>query len=78
MSFWQILGRFAVSDAGETLQKLSDTTSVSSDGTTYTKTGRPPLGQMGLPTPRWEARLGLAQKINLNLANEVKKRIHHV
>ncbi len=39
MSFWQILGRFAVSDTGETLQKLLATTSVSSDGTTYTKMG---------------------------------------
>lgn len=24
MSFWQILGRFAVSDTGETLQRVSD------------------------------------------------------
>ena len=32
MSFWQILGRLAVSDQGETIQQLSDTTSVSSDG----------------------------------------------
>ena len=39
MSFWQILGRFVVSDTGETLQKVSDTTSVSSEGTTYTKIG---------------------------------------
>lgn len=28
MSFWQILGRFALSDTGETLQKVSDTTIV--------------------------------------------------
>lgn len=42
MSFWEILGRFAVSDAGETLQKVSDTTGVSSDGTTYKKMGQPP------------------------------------
>ena len=53
MSFWQILGRFAVSDKGETLQKISDTTSVSSDGTTYTRMGRPLLGRMGLCSPRW-------------------------
>jgi hypothetical protein len=44
MSFWQILGRFAVSDTGETLQKVSDTTSVSSDGTTYTKMGSNTVG----------------------------------
>lgn len=47
MSFWQILGRLAVSDTGETLQKLSDTTSVSSDGTTYTKVGSTNIGSDG-------------------------------
>lgn len=47
MSFWQILGRFAVSDTGETLQKLSDTTSVLSDGTTYTKMGSTTVGSDG-------------------------------
>ena len=47
MSFWQILGRFAVSDTGETLQKLSDTTSVTSDGTTYTKMGSTTVGSDG-------------------------------
>ena len=47
MSFWQILGRFAVSDSGETLQKVSDATSVSSDGTTYTKMGSTTFGSDG-------------------------------
>jgi hypothetical protein len=47
MSFWQILGRFVVSDTGETLQKISDTTSVSSDGTTYTKMGSTTVGSDG-------------------------------
>jgi len=47
MSFWQILGRFAVSDTGETLQKVSDTTSVASDGTTYTKMGSTTVGSDG-------------------------------
>lgn len=47
MSFWQILGQFAVSDKGETLQKLSDTTSVSSDGTTYTRMGSTTVGSDG-------------------------------
>jgi len=47
MSFWQILGRFAVSDTGETLQRVSDTTSVSSDGTTYTKMGSTTVGSDG-------------------------------
>ncbi len=47
MSFWQILGRLAVSDTGETLEKVSDTTSVSSDGTTYTKMGATTVGSDG-------------------------------
>ena len=47
MSFWQILGRLAVSDTGETLQKVSDTTSISSDGTTYTKMGSTTVGSDG-------------------------------
>ena len=65
MSFWQILGRFAVSDSGETLQKVSDTTSVSSDGTTYTKMGSTTFGsdgsvftQMGSFRPDGSTRLG--------------------
>ena len=47
MSFWQILGRFAVSDKGETLQKISNTTSVASDGTTYTRMGSTTVGSDG-------------------------------
>ena len=47
MSFWQILGRFAFSDQGETIQKVSDTTSVSSDGTTYTRMGSTTVGSDG-------------------------------
>ena len=47
MSFWNIFGRFAVSDTGETIQKVSDTTSVSSDGTTYTKVGSTTVGSDG-------------------------------
>ncbi len=47
MSFWHILGRFAVSDTGETLHKVSDTTSVSSDGTTHTKMGSTTVGSDG-------------------------------
>ncbi len=60
MSFWQILGRFAVTDTGETLQKLSDTTSVSSDGTTYTNWVRPPLGLTGLFSLRWAVSVPMA------------------
>ena len=47
MSFWQILGRLAVSDTGESIQKLSDTTSVSSAGTTYTRMGLTTVGSDG-------------------------------
>lgn len=47
MSFWNIFGRFAVSDTGETIQKVSDTTSISSDGTTYTKMGSTTVGSNG-------------------------------
>ncbi len=47
MSFWNIFGRFAVSDTGETIQKVSDTTSISSDGTTYTKIGSTTVGSDG-------------------------------
>ena len=47
MSFWNIFGRFAVSDTGEAIQKVSDTTSISSDGTTYTKMGSTTVGSDG-------------------------------
>ena len=47
MSFWNIFGRFATSDTGETIQKISDTTSISSDGTTYTKMGSTTVGSDG-------------------------------
>jgi hypothetical protein len=47
MSFWHILGRFAVSDKGETIQRVSDTTSVSSEGTTYTRLGSTTVGSDG-------------------------------
>ena len=47
MSIWQILGRLAVSSEGETIQQISDTTSVSSDGTTYTRMGPTTVGSDG-------------------------------
>jgi hypothetical protein len=47
MSFWQILGRLAVSDQGETIQQVSNTTSISSDGTTYTRIGSTTVGSDG-------------------------------
>jgi hypothetical protein len=47
MSFWQILGSFAFSDKGVTIQKVSDTTSISSDGVTYTSIGSTTVGSDG-------------------------------
>ena len=47
MSLWQIFGRRAVSDEGDTIQRVSDTTSVSSNGTTYTKMGSITVGSDG-------------------------------
>jgi len=44
MSFWNFLGRMAISDEGETIQRISDTTSVSSTGTTYTTMGNNTYG----------------------------------
>jgi hypothetical protein len=35
MAFWQIFGKSAVSDQGETIQRLGDSTSVSSKGTVF-------------------------------------------
>jgi len=39
MGIWNIFGRFAASDQGETIHKVSETTSVSSNGTVYTTMG---------------------------------------
>lgn len=47
MSFWNIFGKMAVSNDGETVQKLSDTFSVSSEGVTYTKMGNTTFGSDG-------------------------------
>ena len=65
MSFWQILGRLAVSSEGETIQRVSDTTSVSSNGTIYTRMGPNTVGsdgsmftQMGSSSSDGSARMG--------------------
>ena len=47
MSFWQILGKIAVSDNGKTIHRVSDTTSVSSEGTTYTSMESSTVGSDG-------------------------------
>jgi len=47
MSFWNFFGRMAISDEGETIQRISASTSISSDGTTYTKMGNTTVGSDG-------------------------------
>jgi hypothetical protein len=47
MSFWQILGNFAHSDSGETVHKISDTLSISTEGTSYTTMGLTTVGSDG-------------------------------
>ena len=65
MSIWQILGRLAVSNEGETIQRISDTTSVSSDGTTYTRMGSTTVGSDGsMFTQMGSAATGLGAVFN--------------
>ncbi len=47
MAFWQIFGKSAVSDQGETIQRLGDSTSVSSKGTVFSHMGSTTLGSDG-------------------------------
>ena len=47
MAFWQIFGKSAVSDPGETVQRLGDSTSVSSKGTIFTHMGSTTVGSDG-------------------------------
>ena len=47
MSFWNIFSRVAVSDEGETITHMSDSISVSSNGTTYTRMGANTVGSDG-------------------------------
>lgn len=47
MSFWNFLGRLAVSDEGETIERISATTRVSSNGTNYTTMGNNTFGSDG-------------------------------
>ena len=47
MSFWQIMGRLAVSSDGRTINKVNETISVSDDGTTYTRVGLTTVGSDG-------------------------------
>ena len=47
MSFWQILGNWAYSDSGESIQKVSDRTSISTDGIIYNRMGNTTVGSDG-------------------------------
>ena len=47
MSFWQIFGKYAVSDQGETIQRLDGTTSISSKGTVFNHMGSTTTGSDG-------------------------------
>lgn len=65
MSFWSIFGRIAVSDEGETIQRVSESTSVGSDGTVYHHMGNTTVGsdgseftQMGVFSSDGSSRLG--------------------
>ena len=65
MSFWQFLGSLAVSDQGKTVQRVSENTSISSDGTVYTRMGNVTTGsdasvytQMGSFSTDGSTRLG--------------------
>lgn len=65
MAWWNIFGRTATSDTGEVITRLSNSTSVSSDGTTYTRMGPSTVGsdgsifnQMGAFSSDGSARMG--------------------
>ena len=47
MAFWQIFGKSALSYQGETIQRLGDSTSVSSKGTVFSHMGSTTLGSDG-------------------------------
>ena len=47
MAFWEIFGKSAVSDQGETIQRLGDSTSVSSKGTVFSHMGSTTVGSDG-------------------------------
>ena len=47
MSWWSIFGRTAISSDGDVITKLSDTSSVSSNGTVYTRIGSNTVGTDG-------------------------------
>ena len=47
MAWWNIFGDTAVSDSGRVIQRVSDNSSVASDGTSYTRMGNTTVGSDG-------------------------------
>jgi hypothetical protein len=47
MTLWQFLGQWAYSDSGESIQKMSDTTFISSEGMVYNRMGDTTVGSDG-------------------------------
>jgi hypothetical protein len=47
MSIWQLFGSFAVSDAENSVHKISDSLSISTTGTSYTTLGLTTVGSDG-------------------------------
>ncbi len=47
MSFWQVFGKYAISDQGETIQRFGGSTSVSSKGTIFNHMGSTTVGSDG-------------------------------
>jgi len=47
MSIWQIFGKYATSDHGETIQRLDRTTSISTKGTVFNHMGSTTTGSDG-------------------------------
>lgn len=60
MSFWNIFGQMAVSEDGITIQKLSDTFSVSSDRVLTPPWVTSLLALMVRPLPRWAYSVAMA------------------
>ena len=47
MAFWQIFDKSAMSDQGETIQRLGDSNSISSKGTVFSHMGSTTVGSDG-------------------------------
>ena len=57
MGNWTIFGNLAISDTGETIQKISDTMSISSSGVIYQQLGNMMVDLEFLPTTSTQPRM---------------------